>query len=283
METTRGVIFDIKEFSINDGPGVRQTVFLKGCPLRCEWCHNPEGLEASPQLLVRYGECVHCGLCRAVCRHDTCVACGECVTVCPKRLRSVCGETVTAQELAEKLSKNAGIYAGMQGGITFSGGEPLMQPQFLLETMRLTRGSHRAVETSGYAPRDVFLSVAEEADLIMMDLKLVDPQLHRRYTGVDNTSILSNLALLKQGSTPFIIRIPLIPGVSDSAQNLRDAARMLSGVRSLQYVELLPYNRLAGAKYGMLGKSYEPGFDTQRSLNVDTKLFRDLGIDTVLL
>jgi pyruvate formate lyase activating enzyme len=139
------------------------------------------------------------------------------------------------------------------------------------------------VETSGYAPQDVFRGVADEADLVMMDIKLANPQLHRHYTGVDNGLILSNLRLLKEGDTPFIIRIPLIPGVSDSAQNLRDTAQLLSGARSLQYVELLPYNRLAGAKYGMLGKSYEPDFDTQQSLNIDTKMFRDLGIDTVLL
>ncbi|NLT97956.1 MAG: glycyl-radical enzyme activating protein [Christensenellaceae bacterium] len=283
MNSIQGVIFDIKEFSVNDGPGVRQTVFLKGCPLRCAWCHNPEGLETVPQLLVRYGACIHCGLCKTVCKHDPCIACGDCITVCPLRLRTVCGETITAEALAARLAKNAGIYAGMKGGITFSGGEPLMQPQFLLETMRLTRESHRAVETSGFAPRDVFLSVAEEADLIMMDIKLVDPLLHRRYTGVDNDSILLNLRLLIEGDTPFIIRIPLIPGVNDNTQNLHASAELLRGARSLQYVELLPYNRLAGAKYRMLDRSYEPDFDTERSLNVDTKKFDELGIKTVLL
>ncbi len=277
-----GVIFDIKEFSVNDGPGVRQTVFFKGCPLRCAWCHNPEGLEQAPQLLVRYTECVHCGMCKSVCTHDPCIACGDCVSVCPLRLRSVCGETLSSLELAARLAKDAEIYAGMQGGVTFSGGEPLMQPLFLLETLKLLRGYHRAVETCGYASEEIFSEIMEEADLIMLDIKLADPLLHKRYTGVSNQMILNNLELLKAGTKAFIVRIPLIPGVNDDPGNLRACAALLKGAKSLQRAELLPYNRLAGAKYALLGRKYAPAFNTEQSVNADINIFHKNGIEIIL-
>ena len=145
-----GVIFDLKQLAVFDGPGIRQTVFLKGCPLRCRWCHNPEGLSPHPQLMVG-ASCTHCGRCRAVCRHESCVACGECVPVCPLRLRHIAGETVTAEELAERLRRDSAYYAACGGGVTFSGGEPLMQGEFLLEVLEQIPEMHTCIETSGYA------------------------------------------------------------------------------------------------------------------------------------
>jgi pyruvate formate lyase activating enzyme len=205
------------------------------------------------------------------------------VPVCPERLRSICGERVTARELAGRLLKNADIYAGMGGGVTFSGGEPLMQPEFLLETMRLLPGVHKAVETCGYAAQDVFRAVMRTADLVMMDVKAVDPRTHLAYTGVSNSGILRNLALLAAGDAPFVVRIPLIPGVSDTRDNFRETARLLQGAKRLQYVELLPYNRMAGAKYGWLGLRYRPAFDTESPVRDGRDILRDYGIEGRLM
>ena len=278
-----GIIFDIKEFSVNDGPGVRQTVFFNGCTMRCAWCHNPEGLSPCPQLMVRYEECTNCGKCKAVCENDICNACGKCVPVCPLRLRKVCGEEVTSHVLAATLLKDSGIYAGMGGGVTFSGGEPLTQSEFLLDTIRQIPGVHTAVETCGYADRDTFIDVMRAASLMMLDIKLISPESHKRWCGVDNTMILNNASLLINGDKPFIARVPLIPGVTDTEDNLLGIASLLKGSPSLLYVELLPYNRLAGAKYSQLGARYEPGFDIEKPLMPTEDIFERHGIESRLM
>lgn len=275
-----GIIFDIKEFSVHDGPGVRQTVFLKGCPLRCAWCHNPEGWETRPQLLIRPRECLHCGACGELCGAGPCTACGRCVPACPARARWICGEVLSAEELAERLRRDSPIYAGMGGGVTFSGGEPLMQPEFLLETASMLEGVHRVLETCGCAEPRVFRSAMEAFDLILMDVKLVDPGSHRKYTGADNGRILHSLAQLTEGGTPFVVRIPLIPGVTDTEENLGAAAALLQGAAALQYVELLPYNQLAGAKYEWLGRVYAPPFDAGRPAAPRHEIFRRYGIES---
>lgn len=275
-----GTIFDIKEFSVHDGPGVRQTVFLKGCPLRCAWCHNPEGWKPEPQLLVRHGDCVHCGACTQVCGSSSCTVCGGCVLVCPVRARWICGEALTSGELADRLKKDSGIYAGMGGGVTFSGGEPLMQADFLLETVSLLGDVHKALETSGYAEPQVFRAAMDVFDLILMDVKLVDSGKHRRFTGADNHGILRNLNQLIQGGRPFIVRMPLIPGVTDTKENLDAAASLLRGAKMLQYVELLPYNRMAGVKYDWLGKIYAPPFDTNRPVALYHEIFQKYDIES---
>ncbi len=276
----QGVIFDIKEFSVHDGPGVRQTVFFKGCPLRCNWCHNPEGLSMQPQLLVRRSACIRCGACASVCRSAVCTACGRCIPVCPVRARSLCGETLSSDALASKLLRNTALYAQMGGGVTFSGGEPLMQPDFLLETVSALHGVHLTVETAGFAERNVFLSAVKAVDTVMMDLKLIDSALHRRFTGRDNACILDNLEQLCAGSKPFLIRIPLIPGVTDTEENLSAAAKLLRGARALTAVELLPYNRMAGAKYDWLGAAYAPMFDPEQPVQFRHDLFQNYGIES---
>lgn len=278
-----GIVFDIKEFSVNDGPGVRQTVFLKGCPMRCAWCHNPEGLSPYPQLMVRYEECINCGKCKAVCENDICTACGKCVSVCPLRLRNVCGKEVSSSELAATLLKDSDIYAGMGGGVTFSGGEPLLQSGFLLDTIRQIPDAHTAVETCGYAEKETFSDVARAASLMMLDIKLIDPKSHKRWCGVDNAMILDNASFLITGDKPFIARVPLIPGVTDTEDNLHGIAALLKDSSSLLYVELLPYNRLAGAKYSQLGTSYEPGFDTGKPLEPAEDIFERYGIESRLM
>jgi pyruvate formate lyase activating enzyme len=282
--SVKGIVFDIKEFAVFDGPGIRTTVFFKGCPLRCKWCHNPEGLSFSPQLLVSYNSCSHCGKCATVCPSPkNCLSCGRCVSICPLGLRHISGVEYSAEELAAKLLKNADYLRTADGGYTVSGGEPTAQPEFLLELLGKLRGNHRAVETSGFCTEEIFQAVLDETELVMMDLKLVDPELHRRFTGRDNAPILENLRRLRKSGKPFIIRLPLIPGVNDTEENLRAAADVLSDSGNLLKVEILPYHKTAGAKYGMAGMKYDPGFDVEGELKPDTQIFTGREIPCAVL
>ena len=257
-----GIVFDIKEFAVFDGPGIRTTVFMKGCPLRCQWCHNPEGLSPRPQLMVSTAACVHCGACRRVCRHpDGCVACGECVPVCRLGLRKIAGAAWTAEALAARLNKDADVFQATDGGVTFSGGEPLLQWDFVSEVVGRLEGIHTAVETSGYASDAVFEQVMDRFDLVMMDWKVSDPEKHRRYTGVDQAPIRRHAQMLAAGDTPFILRMPIIPGVNDEPEHFRTVADLAKGAKALVRVDVLPYQRAAGAKYAMVGRRYAPDFD----------------------
>lgn len=278
-----GIVFDMKEFAVHDGPGMRQTIFLKGCPLRCSWCHNPEGLCAAPQLMVSPAACTHCGRCRQVCAHEACIACGACVSVCPVQIRRIAGTRMTSRELAEYVHRDSGYYARYGGGVTFSGGEPLMQGEFLLEVLEQLPDLHRALETSGYCSPELFGRVLAKLEYVMMDIKLCDPQKHIRYTGVDNEIILRNARTLCRGETPFVIRIPVIPGVNDNEENYTATARLLEGAQALLRVEFLPYHKTAGAKYAMLGQEYRPDFDPQRGIWISQKIFEEYGIRSVVL
>lgn len=276
----KGVVFDIKQMAIYDGPGLRTTVFLKGCPLRCMWCHNPEGLSYKPQLMVSTGNCTHCGKCMENCPRngENCISCGACIRYCPQGIRKICGKEWEAEQLAEKLLKDADYLKKNNGGITFSGGEPTGQPEFLLEMLEKTSSMHRAIETCGYCREEVFHAVLEKVDYVMMDLKLMDPEKHKRYTGVSNEKILRNLEALKQSKLPFRIRIPVIPGVNDDDENFRMTAEALAGAEQLEMVELLPYHVTAGAKYEMVQKEYQPTFDESRQPRLNVELFRQYGI-----
>lgn len=274
-----GIVFDIVEMTVNDGPGVRTTVFLKGCPLRCQWCHNPEGLSFQPQRMVSSAGCINCGACRSVCPSpDACIACGECVKVCPVRLRRIVGTVYQPEELAVLLRKHQDFLARMEGGVTFSGGEPTAQPEFLISVLKLLKGMHRAIETCGFCDTKIFQQILEHVDYVIMDIKLVDSQKHRQFTGVDNKKILANLAYLKQSGLPFLIRVPLIPGVNDHHENLEQTAILLEGCSTLEGVELLPYHQTAGAKYPMVGIPYAPVFDVTKETHRDTQVFERRGI-----
>lgn len=249
----KGVIFDIKEMAVHDGPGIRTTVFLKGCPLRCLWCHNPEGLISSPQLMYKENKCRHCGLCYKECGHEECAPFGRCVHICPENCLEIAGKTVEAKALAFDLKKSAAVLGDTFGGFTFSGGEPLYQPDFLLELINELNDYNLCIETSGFASGEVFKAVTDKLDFVIMDIKIADGAAHKKYTGVDNEIILKNFAYLKSTGKPHIIRTPLIPGITDTPENLSAIERIIGD----SAFEKLPYNSLAGAKYKMLGMEYK--------------------------
>ena len=249
---TDGTIFDIKEFSIHDGPGARITVFLKGCPLRCQWCHNPEGLCSAPQLMHKKNLCTNCGACLQGCDHPECQPFGRCIHACPNGLLNVAGKKIPARELADKLYTNADFFAMTGGGITVSGGEPLMQPEFVMELAKLLPDVHKAIQTSGYARPEIYRQVISHFDYVMQDIKLVDREAHKKYTGVYNDWILENIRYLKESGKEYIFRVPMIPGITDTEENLAAIRLLTEGCE----VEYLKYNDLAGAKYEMLGMQY---------------------------
>lgn len=277
------VVFEVREFCLHDGPGVRTTVFFKGCPLRCAWCHNPEGLSPEPEIIFKEKLCVHCGNCRNKSPDASAASpdgvCPQLDRVCPQRARVVCGRRWTVTELAGELLSNVDVFASSGGGITFSGGEPLMQADFVAELADcLSPSVHLALETSGYAPQAAYKDVVSHMDLVFQDLKHPDPAAHKRWTGVDPAPIHANLRWLKDSGKPFVARIPLVPGVNDSSDAKEGFARLLEGPSGLQRVELLPYNLAAGAKYPFTGRSYAPGFDESRAPDKDLSPFSARGI-----
>jgi len=249
----KGLIFDIKEFSIHDGPGVRFTVFLKGCPLRCLWCHNPEGLKAEKQLVYKKKSCSDCGLCRVPCAHDDCKEFNRCLHICPNNCLSISGYEYTADELAKVILDNKVFFDLNGGGVTFSGGEPLLQSDFLCEVLDKLEGIHTAIQTSGYSDYDIYKKVIDKVDYVMQDIKLVDPDLHKKYTGVSNDKILKNIEFLKKSGKDFVFRVPLIPDITDTQENLK----AISEIAGEFETELLRYNDMAGAKYPSIGLEYQ--------------------------
>lgn len=267
-----GTIFDIKEFALNDGAGIRTTVFFKGCPLRCIWCHNPEGLSALPELYEKTVGCLHCDLCRKPCNHPECAPFGRCLHICPKNLLHIAGNQWEAKALAEKLLTKKDIYNTFGGGVTLSGGEPLMQADFAYELLCALSGHvHTAIETSGYADPEVFQKVIGVCDFVYMDLKLFDEAQHLHYTGVSNKRILMNAKLLRESGKKHCFRIPLIPGITDTAENLQK----LAGIAGSSPVELLPYNRLAASKYQSVGRQFTDQIRQDLPVNADLSFFQN--------
>ena len=261
-----GLVFDVQRYSLHDGPGIRTTVFLKGCPLRCSWCHNPESMNASPELRVFGSRCIGCAACREACPlglaeggvmpdPGVCLACGSCVGACPTRARETIGREMTVPELIAAIDADRPFYDESGGGVTFSGGEPLLQWRFLLAMLEAARakGYHAAVDTSGYATERTILSVAAATDLFLYDLKVMDPARHVAFTGVPLAPILRNLRTLDAAAAETWVRMPLVPGHNDDDANLEAVGRFVGGLRRTRRIHVLPYHRIASAKYERLG------------------------------
>lgn len=277
---SEALVFSIEEFSAFDGPGIRTSVFLKGCPLSCDWCHNPEGQRFENEILKAQSGCIGC---------LACLRAGEgkldarSVTVCPNRLLRECGRKYTAATLCEKLAGNFDILRLSGGGVTFSGGEPLAHPDFLAECLALLRGRiHTAVQTSGYASQAVFDRILPLADYFLFDIKLMDPDRHRYYTGVDNAPVLRNFRVLVASGKEFTVRTPLIPRVTDTEENLAAIAAFLRE-NGVGRIELLPYNRAAGGKYAAVGRTYAPRFDESIPCDPHLDIFARYGISAAVL
>jgi pyruvate formate lyase activating enzyme len=264
-----GNIFDIKKYAIHDGPGIRSTVFFKGCPLACRWCHNPEGLTVESQRIYRQERCIGCGECIQICPQKgltqtaagvardpaKCDLCQTCADHCPSEAIEFVGRKVTVDEVIAEIKKDIAFYDESGGGITFSGGEPLMQPEFLLQLLEACAelDLHRTVDTTGYADSELLLQVAQKTDLFLYDLKLMDAAKHRDFTGVSNRRILYNFRMLAKYGARIQVRVPIIPGINNDAENIDRTAALVSDLPGVEQIAILPFHNSARGKYGRLG------------------------------
>jgi pyruvate formate lyase activating enzyme len=263
-----GIIFDIKRYAINDGPGIRTAVFFKGCPLKCWWCHNPEGQLAQPQLMFRSNRCKSSKACLEVCSRsaitwnngsitdwEACDDCGECAQVCYAGARELVGRKVTVGQLLIEIERDIPFYDQSGGGVTFTGGEPIFQKEFLQAALIACkeRKLHTVVDTSGHTAWVNLHSILSLVDLFLYDIKIMDMNKHIRYTGLSNRQILANLQNLSDAGAHLLVRIPFIPGINDDDENLVACATFLAKLPSLDGVELMPYHDIGVAKYQALG------------------------------
>lgn len=265
-----GTVFDIQRFSLHDGPGIRTIVFLKGCPLSCKWCSNPESQNMKPVIMYKKNECLHCGRCINACSRKAisfenktfidrsiCTGCGECANACPAGALVVKGKTMTVQQLIRELKKDATTYRRSGGGITLSGGEPLVQYEFAAELLRACKaqGWDTAIETTGAGITEAVEKVIPYVDTVLLDIKHLDTEKHKKFTGIGNEQILKNAARISQISST-VVRVPVIPGFNYSEEEIRvitEFAKMLRGVRT---IHLLPYHTFGENKYDLLGRDY---------------------------
>ncbi len=267
-----GRILDIKCYAIHDGPGIRTTVFLKGCPLSCEWCHNPESQRERSEILYYEDRCTLCGACISACKHGAispdgerlvldqslCIGCGDCVNVCPNGARELAGREMSVEQVVKEVVKDTLFYEESGGGVTFSGGEPLMQAEFVRAVAARCHelDIHTALDTSGYASESELMKAAKVIDLFLYDIKVVDDAVHLAHTGVSNRSILHNLRVLNEMRKRIWIRFPLLPGVNDDERSLSDLVDLLAPLRAVEAIQVLPYHRAGAGKYRRLGREY---------------------------
>lgn len=289
-----GTVFDIQKFSIHDGPGIRDLIFLKGCPLTCKWCSNPESQLPQPQLLFKQNECLGsdaCGLCLDICPagaikttdttsilvdHSTCKQCLECVAICPTNALETAGKSMTVDELLDVVERDGGFHHRSGGGITVSGGEPLTQATFVSALFQECRKRliHTAVETTGFGRWEQFYTTVEFANVVLYDIKSMNSSKHKEYTGVPNDLILQNLKQLSYSKPqlPIIIRTPVIPGFNDSEKDITEIVTFIKTLPSVTDYQLLPFHRLGLSKYDSLGKTC----DYNNTPNIDESLMEHL-------
>jgi pyruvate formate lyase activating enzyme len=257
-----GRVFNIQRFAVHDGPGVRTTVFLKGCPARCVWCHNPESQSPEPEIVCVEERCLHCDSCRDVCPHGLdaaqCTRCGRCAEACPTGARQLAGRLMTVDEVLTEVLADRLFFDESGGGVTVSGGEPLSQPAFLRALLEASRaaGLATALDTCGAGSRDQLLALAPLIDVVLYDLKTADPERHLAFTGLPLEPILDNLAALGAIHDAIWIRVPIVPGFTDDEASLRAIAAIAARTPGVRRVHLLPYHRTGASKFARLGRSY---------------------------
>jgi pyruvate formate lyase activating enzyme len=268
-----GLVFNIQRFSVNDGPGIRTTVFLKGCPLHCRWCHNPESISPKKELILREDRCIRCGDCMNLCKNgaisnpdgvivtsrDLCKQCGDCVQLCYAEAREIVGKEMTVEEVAREIEKDAIFFNESSGGVSFSGGEPLLQYEFLLAVLRACKqkGLHTVVDTTGYTAPTIMERILPHVDLFLYDLKTLDDSKHKEYTGVSNRLVLENLQLLVRWKKEIIVRIPVIPGVNDTLEDIQQIGSFVAAIGGIRQIQLLAYHQTGIDKYHRLGLEYQ--------------------------
>jgi pyruvate formate lyase activating enzyme len=265
----KGVIFNIQRYSIHDGPGIRTTLFLKGCPLKCFWCQNPESQRKKPEVFLYKDRCTGCGQCVAACStgasrllekkstidRDKCIGCGECVGVCPNEARKLMGRSMTVDKVMQEVVKDSKFYEDSGGGVTLSGGEPTAQPQFALAVLRNCKkaGLHTTLETCGYVSWQTMDKLLEYTDLVLYDVKCLDAKKHYAATGRPNAIILRNIKMIA-GYKPIRVRVPMIPGFNDSSHEVRAIANFVKKELGSIEIELLSYNKLGESKCNLLDR-----------------------------
>ncbi|MHC1689733.1 MAG: glycyl-radical enzyme activating protein [Bacteroidales bacterium] len=297
-------IFDIKRYSINDGPGIRLTVFFKGCPLSCIWCHNPEGIDKGQNKLYNKQKCLNCLSCVNICPQTAlammsdeistdmslCTGCGKCAETCPTKALEMSGKEMSTNEIMKIIEKEIIIFDQSRGGVTFCGGEPLYNKEALIELLDRCRklSIHTTVDTSLHANPEIVKEVAGKCDLLLIDIKHMDSGLHYKYTGVKNEFILSNIKMVAGMGVPYIIRIPLIEGVNADEKNMADTARFISSLPGkMPKVEFLPYHDIAKGKHTKLGSVYNPNNvhmekPSEEVIDKCVKIFKSTGVEAIV-